>query len=97
MDAAHRDAGQPGLHGEPGDAGGVDAAARAGVPERAAGDRGVAGGMRRLPDRTGAAGAGIALDSEYDYDKVWAKCVELKVVPAFSTPPGTPYSVSRIW
>jgi predicted TIM-barrel fold metal-dependent hydrolase len=24
----------------------------------------------------------LALDSEYDYDKVWAKCVELKVVPA---------------
>ena len=24
----------------------------------------------------------LALDSEYDYDKVWAKCVELKIVPA---------------
>ncbi len=25
------------------------------------------------------------LDSEYDYDPVWAKCVELKVVPTFHT------------
>ncbi len=24
----------------------------------------------------------LALDSEYDYDKVWAKCVELKIVPS---------------
>ncbi len=24
----------------------------------------------------------LALDSEYDYDRVWAKCVELKIVPA---------------
>lgn len=25
----------------------------------------------------------LALDSEYDYDPVWAKCVELKVAPSF--------------
>ncbi|HVA80635.1 MAG TPA: amidohydrolase family protein [Candidatus Binataceae bacterium] len=25
----------------------------------------------------------FAIDSDYDYDPVWAKCVELKVVPAF--------------
>jgi predicted TIM-barrel fold metal-dependent hydrolase len=25
----------------------------------------------------------LGLDSEYDYDPVWAKCVELKVVPGF--------------
>ena len=27
----------------------------------------------------------LGLDSEYDYDPVWAKCVELKVVPTFHT------------
>ena len=27
----------------------------------------------------------FALDSEYDYDPVWAKCLELKVVPTFHT------------
>jgi predicted TIM-barrel fold metal-dependent hydrolase len=27
----------------------------------------------------------LALDSEYDYDPVWAKCVELKVAPTFHT------------
>ncbi len=27
----------------------------------------------------------FALDSEYDYDPVWAKCLELKVVPSFHT------------
>ena len=25
----------------------------------------------------------LALDSEYDYDPVWAKCVELKIAPTF--------------
>jgi predicted TIM-barrel fold metal-dependent hydrolase len=28
------------------------------------------------------------LDSEYDYDAVWAKCVELKVAPTFHAPSG---------
>ena len=28
----------------------------------------------------------LALDSEYDYDPVWAKCVELKVSPTFTAP-----------
>jgi predicted TIM-barrel fold metal-dependent hydrolase len=28
----------------------------------------------------------LALDSEYDYDPVWAKCVELKVSPSFHSP-----------
>lgn len=27
----------------------------------------------------------LGLDSQYDYDPVWAKCVELKVVPTFHT------------
>src|SRR5260370_36890348 len=25
----------------------------------------------------------LCLDSEYDYDPVWAKCVELKIAPTF--------------
>ena len=28
----------------------------------------------------------LGLDSDYDYDPVWAKCVELKVAPTFHTP-----------
>ena len=28
----------------------------------------------------------FCLDSEYDYDPVWAKCVELKVPPTFHSP-----------
>ncbi len=28
----------------------------------------------------------LAMDSDYDYDPVWAKCVELKVCPSFHSP-----------
>src|SRR3954447_12139039 len=30
----------------------------------------------------------FGLDSEYDYDPVWAKCIELKVAPTFHAPSG---------
>ncbi len=30
-------------------------------------------------------GTRLALDSDYDYDPVWAKCEELKIVPTFHT------------
>jgi predicted TIM-barrel fold metal-dependent hydrolase len=28
----------------------------------------------------------FAIDSDYDYDPVWAKCVELGVAPSFNSP-----------
>lgn len=37
----------------------------------------------RAPERFDTFG----LDSEFDYDPVWAKCVELKVAPTFHSPP----------
>jgi predicted TIM-barrel fold metal-dependent hydrolase len=30
----------------------------------------------------------LCIDSEYDYDPVWAKCLELKVAPTFHSPSG---------
>jgi len=47
-------------------------------PIAAAQEEGAAKRYATWPDTLG-------LDSEYDYDPVWAKCVELKVVPTFHT------------
>ncbi len=38
---------------------------------------------RSIPGRAASRLELFALDSDYDYDEVWAKCMELKVAPAF--------------
>ena len=53
-------------------------------------DRPIAAALERAP---GLAEYGtrldyFGLDSEYDYDQVWAKCVELKVAPTFHSASG---------
>ena len=45
-------------------------------------------GLAQTPSEEGRLGTRMelfALDSEYDYDPVWARCVELKVAATFHT------------